>query len=345
LTFAPMRARITLLPAGQVIGTEADETILDAALRAGINLPHSCKAGHCSSCRAKILSGGIRYRSGVRPIGLMEQEERDGYALLCQAVAATDEVSIQVREIKPAPEISVRYLPCRIERLEPVAADVMAVFLRLPAAESFAFAAGQYIDVMLSGNRRRSFSIANPPHAAQFLELHVRRVANGEFTSQLFGPDKLKTLLRIEGPLGQFWFREASERPALLVGGGTGYAPLRSMLRHLLERGDRRPLHLYWGAQTRDGLYEDANIREWCVRYPNLHYTPVLAATGAEGWTGRTGWVHSAVLEDHAMLRDFDVYAAGPPAMIETLRTEFIARGLPPEQLFFDSFDFAPDSR
>jgi len=340
-----MRARITLLPTGQVVGTEENETILDAALRAGINLPHSCKAGHCASCRAKLIDGKIRYRFGERPLGLMAQEERDGYVLLCQALSAASEVSVQVREIKPAPEIQVRYLPCRIDRLQPLASDVMAVFLRLPAKELFAFAAGQYVDVMLSENRRRSFSIANPPHDAQFLELHVRRVANGEFTSQLFDSDKLKSLLRIEGPLGQFWFREASERPAILVGGGTGYAPLRAMLRHVLERGDRRPLHLYWGAQSREGFYEDATVREWCARYPNLRYTPVLAATAEdEGWTGRRGWVHSAVLEDHATLRDVDVYAAGPPAMIEALRTDFIARGLPPEQLFFDSFDFSPDS-
>ena len=338
----PMRSRITLLPAGQVIGTEAEETILDAALRAGINLPHSCKAGHCSSCRAKVVDGSIRYRSG-RPLGLMEQEERDGYALLCQALPAMSAVSVQVREIKPAPEIQVRYLPCRIERLQPLASDVMAVFLRLPAAELFAFAAGQYVDVLLSGNRRRSFSIANSPHETGFLELHVRRVANGEFTTQLFDADKLKSLLRIEGPLGQFWFRDASQRPALLVGGGTGYAPLRSMLRHLLERGDRRSLHLYWGAQTVEGLYEDAIIREWCTRYPNLQYTPVLADTAENvDWPGRKGWAHAAVIEDHPSLAAFDVYAAGPPAMIETLRTDFAARGLPADQLFFDSFDFAP---
>jgi len=217
------------------------------------------------------------------------------------------------------------------------------VFLRLPAVEQFAFAAGQYVDVMLAGNRRRSFSIANPPHDAKYLELHVRRVAQGEFTSQIFGEGGLKTLLRLEGPFGQLWFREDSERPAILVGGGTGYAPLRSMLRHLLERGDRRPLHLYWGAQTRDGLYEDGILREWCVRYPNLTYTPVLTdAPENEDWPGRRGWVHSAVVEDHPSLRNFDVYAAGPPAMIETLRTDFSAHGLPPAQLFFDSFDFAP---
>jgi CDP-4-dehydro-6-deoxyglucose reductase len=117
------------------------------------------------------------------------------------------------------------------------------------------------------------------------------------------------------------------------------------MLRHLLERGDRRSLHLYWGAQSRVDLYEDAIVRSWCERFPNLHYTPVLSSARTEdAWTGRVGWVHEAALADHPNVRDFDVYAAGPPVMVEAIRHEFLARGLPPEQLFFDSFDFAPDS-
>ena len=141
----------------------------------------------------------------------MAAEERDGYVLLCQAHAASAELAIEVREIRPpVADIQLKSLPCRIERTELLAPDVMAVFLRLPANETFHFVAGQYIDVMLPHNRRRSFSIANPPHDAEFLELHVRRVANGEFTEQLFSGSRTKTLLRIEGPLGQFWFREES---------------------------------------------------------------------------------------------------------------------------------------
>lgn len=337
-------SRVTLLPFDQVLSVEQGETILDAALRAGLNLPHSCKGGHCSACRARIVSGSVHYPLG-RPLGLLEDEERAAQVLLCQAHAASAEIVIEAREIKPpVPEIQVKSLPARIERLQRLAPEVMAVFLRLPARESFNYVAGQYLDVMLPQNRRRSFSIANPPHDADLIELHVRRVASGEFTQQLFSGAAEKTLLRIEGPLGQFWFREESSRPALLIGGGTGYAPLRAMLKHLLGRNDRRPLHFYWGAQCRADLYEDAQVRTWCAQHANLTYTPVLSNPSAEdAWEGRRGWVHEAALADHPDVHRFDVYTAGPPVMVEAIRHEFTARGLPADQLFFDSFDFAPD--
>jgi CDP-4-dehydro-6-deoxyglucose reductase len=338
-------SRITLSPSQQVLFAEDGETVLDAALRAGLNLPHSCKGGHCSSCRMRVLQGQVGYRGG-RPLGLSEDEERSGYALMCQAHAISSQLAVEVREARaPSGENQIKSLPCRIEQMRELAPGVMAVSLRLPASEQFNFTAGQYLDIMLPQNRRRSFSIASPPHDSQFVELHIRRVAGGEFTQQLFAGMKQKTLLRIEGPLGQFWFREDSPRPALLIGGGTGYAPLRAMLKSLLERGDRRPLHLYWGAQGRADLYEDGGVRDLCARFPNLSYTPVLSAPGnGDEWNGRTGWVHAAVLTDHPHLQHFDVYASGPPVMVEAIRHEFVQRGLPPGQLFFDSFDYAPDT-
>lgn len=338
-------ARITLLPSRQVLHAAADETLLDAALRAGLNLPHSCKGGHCSSCRAHLRAGEVNYPQG-RPPGLMPEEERAGEVLLCQAHAASSDITLEVREIRPpTPEIVVKSLPCRIERLTPLTADIMAVFLRLPATESFHFSAGQYLDILLSQSRRRSFSIASTPQDT-LIELHVRRVASGEFTQQLFSGMQPGTLLRLEGPLGQFWFRHESPRPALMIGGGTGYAPLRSMLHSLLQRDDRRRLHLYWGTQRPEDLYEDAHLRSLTQTHPSLSYTPVVSQPQIQpDWQGRRGWVHEAALADHPDLAHWDVYASGPPVMVEAIRQHFLQQGLPLEQLFFDSFDFAPDAQ
>jgi CDP-4-dehydro-6-deoxyglucose reductase len=337
--------QVTLIPTGQSFTAERDEPVLAAALRAGLNLPHSCKGGHCSSCRARVLEGSFDY-AGEMPPGLTEAEAREGYALLCQARALTD-LRVETREIRPAPDVEIKSLPCRIERLDRVADDVMAVFLRLPAVEELHFRPGQYLDVMLSEGRRRSFSIASAPADGRFLELHVRRASTSGFTGQLFDSFRAGTLLRIEGPLGQFWLRTESPRPPLMVGGGTGYAPLRAMLRQLIASGDRRQVTLYWGGRSEADLYEHAWLARLESERPGFAYRPVLSGPQPPDATGaavRRGLVHEAVIADHPDLAGFDVYASGPPAMIEAIRTEFARHGLPREQLFFDSFDYAPDT-
>jgi CDP-4-dehydro-6-deoxyglucose reductase len=336
--------QITLVPTGQTFLAEPGETVLAAALRAGLNLPHSCKGGHCASCRARVLSGDFQY-PGPRPIGLTEQEAADGHALLCQARALTD-LRVETREARPAPEVEVKSLPARIERLERLAEDVMAVSLRLPAVEELHYRPGQYLDVILAEGRRRSFSIASAPADGRPLELHVRRASKSGFTAQLFETLRTGTLLRIEGPLGQFWLRTESPRPVLMVGGGTGYAPLRAMLRELVATGDRRPVTLYWGATSTEGLYEHDWLLRLAQERPGFRYRPVLSGPAGESadWEGRRGLVPDAVLADEADLGGLDVYASGPPAMVEAIRRSFPAHGLPREQLFFDSFDYAPDT-
>lgn len=362
--------QVTLRPQGRTLEVRDDEPILDAALRAHVNLPHSCKGGNCGSCRARLVSGEVRYPRGT-PLGLAADEIARGYVLLCQARAVTD-VVVEAREIRRVTDVEIKSLPCRVERLERLAPDVMALFLRLPAVEDFRFSAGQYLDIMLADGRRRSFSIASPPHDAGLLELHVRRVSSGEFTVHVFETMRPGALLRIEGPLGQFVYREpetglvegagpaaapppaiakpgpsaqAGTTPAILVAGGTGFAPVKSILRHVLETGGRRPLHLYWGARHEVDLYQDAWVRERVERFPQFRYTPVLSMpAGDEASRHRTGLVHDAVLADYPDLSSAEVYAAGPPAMIAALREQLPARGLADERLYFDSFEYAPDA-
>jgi CDP-4-dehydro-6-deoxyglucose reductase, E3 len=360
---------VRIEPHGRTLRVAAGEPVLEAALAAGLNLPHSCKSGHCGSCRARLLAGEIQY-PGAPPLGLSAEEARGGQVLLCQARALTD-LTVEARLIATLADVEIKTLPCRIAQLTPLAPDVMQLLLRLPSVERLRFQPGQYLDVLVAGGRRRSFSIASPPHDSGLLELHVRRVSGGGFTERLFAPTGeapaaaqaraaagpaadegravaaplgVGSLLRIEGPIGQFVYRE-DPRPALMIAGGTGFAPLKSMLRHALERGSGRILHLYWGARHVRDVYEESLVLGWARGHPQLTFTAVLSeASPTEAAHHRSGWVHEAVLADYPDLSGFDVYAAGPPAMIEAIRSVFPRQGLPPERLYFDSFDYAPDA-
>jgi CDP-4-dehydro-6-deoxyglucose reductase len=333
---------VRIEPHGRTIRVAPDRPVLEGALAAGLNLPHSCKSGHCGSCRALLRSGSTRYPNGT-PAGLSAEEAERGNILLCQARAQSDLV-VEARLIANVAEVDIKTLPCRIARLTPLAPDVMQVFLRLPAVEKLRFHPGQYLDVLLEGGKRRSFSIASPPHDSELLELHVRRVAGGGFTERIFGAAPVGSLLRIEGPMGQFVYRPTTV-PALMIAGGTGFAPLKSMLRHILEGGIHREIYLYWGARRPHDVYEEKLVLDWTRQYPHLHFTAVLSeATETKATHHRLGWVHEAVLADHASLDAFDVYAAGPPALVEAIRASFPHRGVREDSLFFDSFDYAPDS-
>jgi CDP-4-dehydro-6-deoxyglucose reductase len=341
-----MRVRITLAKSNISFSVAPDQSLLDAALGASLNLPHSCKSGNCGSCRARLLQGEIHYPNGP-PLGLSDTEVADGIVLLCQARARSD-LSIETYAVTTPEQALIKRLPARIERALPLSHDVMGLSVRLPAAETFRFEAGQYIDIMLSGGRRRSFSIASPPHDARLLELHVRRVAGGEFSERLFDEDSQKALLTIEGPLGQFVYRPGVA-PMLLVGGGTGIAPLLSILRHVIENGIERDITLYWGVRSERDLYAHTALENLAQRHPaegrpaRLCYMPVLSEPSS-GWLGSRGFVHEAVLKDIDDLEKYDVYAAGPPAMITAVRSEFGRRGVAASRLFFDSFDYAPDT-
>jgi CDP-4-dehydro-6-deoxyglucose reductase len=328
-------------PHGRHITVAADRPILEGALAAGLNLPHSCKSGHCSSCRVQLRAGKIEYPNGV-PLGLTTEEAQAGNILLCQARARSDLV-VQARLIASVTDVEIKTLPCRIARLTRLAPDVMQVFLRLPAVESLKFLPGQYLDILLDRGKRRSFSIASPPHDSDLLELHVRHVPGGVFTDGLFGSTTAGTLLRIEGPIGQFVYQDAPSK-LLMIAGGTGFAPLKSMLRHILEGGLDQRIHLYWGARQAHDVYEEELVLEWVRTYPQFQFTVVLSeAAQTNAPHHRLGWVHEAVLAEHPSLEPFDVYVAGPPALIEAVRRDFPARAVRPERLFFDSFDYASD--
>jgi CDP-4-dehydro-6-deoxyglucose reductase len=287
-----------------------------------------------------VVEGTVRYEDG-NPPALDDDDAAAGRALFCQAHADTDLI-IQVREVDAARDIDIKTLPCRVEKLEHLAHDVIRIYLKMPATERLQFLAGQYIDILLKDHEPRSFSIANAPHDDEFIELHIRYVEGGLFTDRVFHHMQEKTLLRIRGPLGTFFLREDSGRPIVLIGGGTGFAPLKGILEHAFEIGVERPMHLFWGVRARRDLYLDGLPRRFEQEHPNFRYTPVLSEPQPEDeWRGETGFVSDAVVRAIPDLSGHDVYMSGPPVMVEAGHALFMQHGLDETRFFSDAFEYA----
>ncbi len=319
------------------------ESVLNAALRQGVMLPYSCKNGTCGSCAGKLESGRVHYPLHP-PLALSTGDLVAGKALLCQAEPLGDLV-IRVREIEAVRDIQVRRLPARVIEKTALTSEVMRLKIRLPAAQRLQFLAGQYIDVLLPGGKRRAFSIASSPQIEDVLELHIRHVKGGGFTGWVFDELRERDILRLEGPLGTFFIRnDEPDRPMILMGGGTGFAPLKSMIEDLLSQRDERPLHLFWGARTAAELYMHDEALQWAQQNKHINYSTALTEPGKNAPAGSfEGFVHEAVLQQYPNLDAFDIYMSGPPAMIDAGRTAFLEHGARQRRIFFDSFEFGLD--
>jgi CDP-4-dehydro-6-deoxyglucose reductase len=340
-----MSYTVTLTPSGHSFLANPDQSILQAALDAGLTLPYGCRNGACGSCKSRLVSGLVE-QGEHQQSALGISERHAGYALLCCASARSDLV-IESREVGAAHDIPVRRLPCRVEKMERPAPDVMILGLKVPANERLQFLAGQYIEFVLKDGRRRAFSLANAPHDDALLQLHVRRVPGGRFTEHVFDVMKERDILRIEGPFGDFYLREASRKPILLLAGGTGFAPIKSLIEHAVHSRLDRPMTLYWGARTRRDLYLNHLPECWQREHTAFRYVPVLSESPPEEhWEGRRGLVHRALLEDFPDLSGYQVYACGAPAMIDAARRDLVKEcGLPADEFFADAFSYAADSQ
>ncbi len=318
-------------------------SILQAALDAGLVIPYGCRDGACGSCKGKLVEGIIDYgRYSEKALSAAEREQ--GYALFCQAKPLGD-VTIEAREVRKAGDIQIRKFPARVHKLERAADDAIIVLLKLPANERLLFIPGQYVDILLKDGSRRSFSMANAPHDDEFLQLHVRRVPGGAFTEHVFGAMKERDILRLEGPFGTFFLREESAKPIVFLASGTGFAPIKAVIEAAFKKGISRPMSLYWGGRRPKDLYLNALAERWVAEHPALNYVPVVSdALPEDGWIGRTGFVHRAVMQDLPDLSGHQVYACGVPVMVDSARRDFLSRcGLPESEFYSDSFTTAAD--
>ena len=341
-----MSFNVSVLPSGRSFTATAGEPLLAAAIRQGIGLPYGCKDGACGSCKCKKLEGTVTH--GAHQLkALSAEEQASGFILTCCGVAHSD-VVLESRQVTDESAFPVRKMPVRVTSMMRASDDVMIIRLQLPASDMLKYHAGQYVEFLLAGGVRRSYSMANAPHTqadTPGVELHIRYMAGGKFTEHVFGAMKEKEILRIEGPYGSFFLREDSDKPLVLLASGTGFAPIKALIEHMQYKNITRPAVLYWGARRPLDLYMNDWVQAKVLEMPNLRYVPVVSnALPEDNWTGRTGFVHKAVLEDFADLSGHQVYACGAPVVVESARDEYSAlAGLPAEEFFADSFTTEAD--
>ena len=341
-----MSFNATVQPSGRNFSVARDEAILTAAIREGVGLPYGCKDGACGSCKCRLLEGRVIH--GVHQAkALSTEEEAAGWILTCQAAPQSD-VVIEARTVPGAGEFAVRKMPSRVSSITRPAPDVVILQLQLPANDRLQYHAGQYVEFILRDGARRSYSMANAPHTQvdkPGIELHLRHLPGGKFTDHVFGAMKEKDILRIEGPFGSFFLREDSDKPIILLASGTGVAPIKAIIEQLQHTNSQRQAVLYWGCRSKADLY----LNDWALnaaaQMPNLTYVPVLSEPKPEdAWTGRTGFVHQAVMHDHPNLMNYQVYACGVPVMVESAKRDFeIKCGLPDDEFYADSFTSEAD--
>ena len=342
-----MTYTITVQPSGRSFEAEPAETMLAAGIRQGIGLPYGCKDGACGSCKCKKISGTVTH-GPHQDKALSAQEEADGYVLTCCGTATSD-VVLESRQVTHAGAFPIKKMPARVATLEKLSPDVVRLKLQLPANDIIQYHAGQYVEFILRDGARRSYSMANAPHTlvengAPMIDLHIRHMPGGKFTDHVFGAMKEKEILRIEGPYGSFHLQE-SPKPIVLLASGTGFAPIKAIIEHMQFMGITREAVLYWGGRRPQDLYMDDWVQARCAEMPNLTYVPVVSdALPEDGWSGRTGFVHLAVLQDFADLSGHQVYACGAPIVVDSARKDFVEKaGLPEHEFFADAFTSEAD--
>jgi len=343
-----MSFKVTVFPSKHEFQVEEGQTVLDAAMAADIILPYSCRNGACSTCKGKVLAG--TYEAGAAPGNILSPEDLEqGYTLFCQA-RPTSDLDIEAHEIRMASDIQIRKMPARVMGLDKAADDVMVVKLQLPAADPFRYYAGQYPEFIMRDGRRRSYSMACPPTQDNLVELHIRHMPGGAFTDHVFGAGdtqmKLREIQRVEGPFGSFFLREDSDKPIVFLASGTGFAPIKAIIERMIASGSTRKSVLYWGGRRPADLYMSAMAEQWAETLPWFSFVPVISdALPEDGWTGRGGFVHQAVLQDFADMSGVQVYACGAPVMVESARRDFAGQaGLPEDEFYADAFTSEADA-
>ncbi len=331
--------QLSVHPGPEHVNARDGETLLEAGLRAELTLPFECRNGGCGVCVCTILNGRVDH-GAYQPATLTEAMRAEGKALMCCAVPLEDvEFEVPVESLRSGAVPTITRYSGRVEQMEHLSDTVMRLYISLPGSEHIDFVAGQYINILLEDGERRAFSFANPPHDNALIELHVRLVPGGRFTTHVFEHMQVGDTIDFEGPLGRFTLH-AGTRPLLMVAGATGFAPIKSILEDAFHRGVQRPIELYWGVSNVNDFYMLDLAKSWARDHANFRIVPVLSdPADADAWQGRTGFVHEAMLHDHANLDGYEAYVCGSVKMVDTAVPEFLAHGLGSDACYSDAFN------
>lgn len=335
-------AQIRLLPSGKVFAAEAGESLLEAALRAGVSLSYSCSNGTCGDCKAKLVSGVVQQKN-AQDYHFSEAEKRQNFILLC-SVAADSDLEIQVQEANRPQDIPVQQIATRVEKLERLGEDVMALHLRPPRSQTLQFLAGQHVSLEIAGIPPRNKSLASCPCNAMQLEFHIRYAPDDPFADYVFNRLKLSDPVKLSGPWGNFILDDDSLRPIIFFAFETGFGPIKSIIQHAIALELAQPMHLYWLANSPDGHYMENHCRSWEDALDNFTYTPLSGAGGADcplpisAEFAAQQFIQAGqrVGADHPDLSGFDVYLSGPESTMQPLIGQLRSYSLSDDRLKVD---------
>lgn len=340
-----MSYEVTIEPLGQTIEVEEDQTILDAALRAGIWLPHACGHGLCATCKVQVVDGEVDLGE-ASPFALMDMERAEGKALACCAVPQSDlTIEVEIDEDPDAKVVPLRDFEATVESIVELTPTIKGIFLRVP--EDMEFQAGQYINLYIPGlTEPRAFSIASAPSQSNLIELNVRKVPGGIGTGWLHDDLEVGDTLHFSGPLGRFYTRHSDPNPVIFIAGGSGLSSPKSMILELLENGDSRQITLFQGARNLSELYYQEFFEELSQKYPQFRYFPVLSdEPESSNWKGERGFVHEAAIRIYDNdFRNHKAYLCGPPPMIEAAIRGLIRGRLYERDIHLEKFLSAADA-